>query len=223
MLYRRLYRRLYWDLDGTLTDPRQGIVGCVTHALRTMGIEPVQETLDRFIGPPLRQGFERSYGLRGEELERAVALYRQRFDAVGWRENRLIAGIAALLEELAAAGVPMAVATSKPAVFAERILAAFGIRRWFHAVYGATLDGRIEGKRAVLGAAVAAIGQAERRGSAMIGDHPDDIEAAHGLGLEAVAVAYGYGTAEDLARTQPEHTVADAQALRCLLVGGLGR
>lgn len=213
------YRRLFWDLDGTLTDPREGFIGSVVPALRELGIEPDPAALERLIGPPLRDGLRRLYSLDDERIEQAMALYRARFDACGWRENRLYPGIPALLARLAAAGVPMAVATSKPTVFAERVVGASGLAPWFVAVQGASLDGRAERKLDVLARASAGLSRTERAASLMIGDHAVDIEAAHALGLRALAVTYGYGLRSELAAARPDAWADSVGDLANLLVG----
>jgi phosphoglycolate phosphatase len=211
------YAYLYWDLDGTLTDPREGIVRCVRYALAGIGVDPGSDSLEHFIGPPLEASFSEHFGLRGADLSRAVALYRERFEQVGWRENRPIAGVASLLGDLKAAGTVMAVATAKPTPYAERILAHFGLRSFFTAVYGSRLGEPGWNKTAVLQRALAGRAAETRAGTAMIGDHPDDLQAARACGVAGVAVTYGYGREEALAALRPAALVHDVAELRAWL------
>lgn len=212
------YARLYWDLDGTLTDPREGIVRSVRYALAGMGIAVGAAPLESFIGPPLEASFAERYGLRGADLARAVALYRERFERVGWRENRPIPGIASLLRDLKASGTVMAVATAKPTPYAEQILAHFGLRSYFAAVHGSRLGEPGWTKTTVLTRALAGSSQDERTGTAMVGDHPDDVRAAQACGVHAVAVTYGYGPKDALATLQPAALVHDVAQLRAWLM-----
>ena len=113
------YTHILFDLDGTITDPAEGITTCVRHALHCQGIEEENyQNLCRMIGPPLAESFERFYGLSRAESERAVAYYRERFTDTGIFENRVIDGIPALLDTISDAGAKLALATSKPQVFA---------------------------------------------------------------------------------------------------------
>ena len=133
---------LLFDLDGTLTDPKVGICTCVQYALKAMGIdEPDLDKLEPFIGPPLKDSFMNFYHMSEEQAEAAIAKYRERFADVGIFENKVYDGIPEMLKNLQANGMELAVASSKPEVFVERILEHFGIRKYFKAVVGSELDG----------------------------------------------------------------------------------
>ena len=146
---------ILFDLDGTLTDPREGIVACLKHALRGLGRStPPDSDLERYIGPPLQESFALLLGAeRQGEVDAAVQLYRERFSAKGLFENAVYPGIQAALAGLQGLGVVLYVATAKPRVFAERIVEHFGLRPYFRAVYGSELDGT----RAELSAAGATV------------------------------------------------------------------
>ena len=140
---------LLFDLDGTLTDPKPGIVGCLRFALDQLGVAcPSDDVLATFIGPPLRGTFamllDTSEVFR---IEEAVRWYRQRFAATGLYENQVYAGVPAMLEHAKQAATAMYVVTSKPAVYAERIVQHFGLDHHFRQVYGAELDGRSHSTR----------------------------------------------------------------------------
>ena len=140
---------LYFDLDGTLTDPYDGISKCILYALDKLGEPPIDEAALRgCIGPPLMDSFERIVGHASAPL--ALTYYRERFGEIGWQENELYAGIPEVLDALLADGHRLYVATSKPTVFAERIVDHFGIARHFDGVHGSELDGTRTNKTELL-------------------------------------------------------------------------
>ena len=128
---------LLFDLDGTLTDPKQGICTCVQYALSSMGIEePDLDKLEPFIGPPLKDSFMKYYHMSEEQADAAVAKYRERFQDKGLFENKMYPGISEMLQTFMSKGMFLAVASSKPTVFVERILEHFNIKRFFRVVVG---------------------------------------------------------------------------------------
>lgn len=190
---------LLFDLDGTLTDPREGITRCIAHALERMGVAPPPlETLHFAIGPPLRASFARLLGdSRPESVELAVAHYRERFADVGLFENRPYEGIGEVLAGLRASGAALFVATSKPQVYAGRIVKHFGLDAHFLAVHGCELDGTREDKRDLLAHLLPHHGLAPGR-TVMIGDRGADMVAARHHNLHALGAGWGYGDAGEL-------------------------
>jgi len=149
---------LLFDLDGTLTDPKLGITTCVQYALKSFGIEePDLDKLEPFIGPPLKDSFMQFYGLDEKEAETAVDKYRERFQDIGLFENEIYPGIREMLRVLKKKGMHLAVASSKPTVFVERILEHFKIRKYFEVVVGSELDGRRVNKDEVVQEALSAL------------------------------------------------------------------
>ena len=190
---------ILFDLDGTLTDPREGITRCIAHALQRMGREPPPlHELHFAIGPPLRASFARLLSdERRDTVERAVAFYRERFADVGLFENAPYERIAETLAALKSGGAALYVATSKPRVYAERIVRHFGLEAHFEAVHGCELDGTREDKRDVLAHVLPHHGlEAER--AAMVGDRGADMAAARHHGLHALGALWGYGSREEL-------------------------
>ncbi|MCS5629149.1 MAG: HAD hydrolase-like protein [Planctomycetes bacterium] len=189
-----------FDLDGTLTDPREGITRCIRHALEKLGRDsPPDSELFRFIGPPLREAFASILGPADRDLiEKAVALYRERFASIGILENQVYPGIPALLVRLRELQYRLLVATSKPIVYAERILEHFGIARHFEAVYGPDLDGNHDDKSEMVRFLVREE-RLEPANTALVGDRKHDMLAARENGLIAIGVAYGFGTEAELA------------------------
>jgi phosphoglycolate phosphatase len=188
-----------FDLDGTLTDPREGITRSIAHALERLGVEPPPlEELTFAIGPPLRASFARLLATdKHEAIERAVSHYRERFGDVGLFENALYDGIVDTLTALAGRGTPLLVATSKPAVYARRIVDHFGLGRHFIEVHGCELDGTREDKRDLIAHIIPHHGLDAAR-AVMIGDRGADMRAARHHGLKALGALWGYGTREEL-------------------------
>jgi len=192
-------RTVFFDLDGTLTDPKPGIVRSIQYALGRLGRSvPEEEALLWCIGPPLRSSFVELLG--GEtEADRAVELYRERFGDVGLFENHVYPGIPSLLRALGSAGWTVHVATSKPHVYARRIVEHFELMPYFGEIFGSELSGERTDKTELLAHALRESG-APASHSVMIGDRSHDIIGAVGNGVEGVGVLYGYGSREELIR-----------------------
>lgn len=185
---------VFLDLDGTLTDPFEGIVQSVIYALNKLGKPaPDAQDLAWVIGPPLVDSFAQ-LGVADPDL--AVTYYRERFATIGLYENRVYAGIPEALAHLQAEGHQMCLATSKPEVFARKITAHFGLDTYLGAQCGASLDRSRNTKTAVLQYALDLTG-ADAGRAVMVGDRHHDFEAARALGLPAVAVTWGYGAAAE--------------------------
>lgn len=205
-------RTICFDLDGTLTDPKPGITRSIQHALRSLGrVVPTEDELTWCIGPPLIQSLERLVGDR-TVAERALVLYRERFGVVGLFENRVYDGIPEALQHLSGAGHRLLVATSKPRVYAERIVEHFGLGRHFAVVHGSELDGTRVEKTDLLAWIV------EREGldpatTVMIGDRSHDIVGARRNGLKTLGVLYGYGSRSELEAAGADGLCASPQGL----------
>lgn len=214
------WQYLFFDLDGTLTDPMLGITRSVQYALRHFGIEVTDlSTLCPFIGPPLKDSFREFYGMNDTRAEEAIALTREYFAPKGIFENELYAGIPQLLEALRQGGARIAMATSKPAPFARRIAEHFAIDRYFDLIEGSTLDGTRTTKSEVLRLAIEGLGVTDPAQAVMVGDRRFDIEGAAATGIESIGVLYGYGSREELEQAGATHIVADVGELGRLLLG----
>ena len=191
---------LLFDLDGTLTDNYLGIARSIVYALDRLDIEPPDaEVLRLCVGPPLRTTFAALLDTDdAEEIERAIALYRERFADVGWRENVVYDGIPDALATLAARDRPMYLCTSKPEVYARRIVALFGFHDHLRGVYGADLAGRYDDKATLL-AHLASRERIDPAHAIMIGDRHHDVRAARMNGARAIGVLWGYGSEDELA------------------------
>ena len=215
---------LLFDLDGTLTDPKEGICTCVQYALASFGIqEPDLDKLEPFIGPPLKESFMHFYDMNEEQAQAAVEKYRERFRDTGIFENRLYDGIPQMLRTLNSKGMFLAVASSKPTVFVERILEHFGIRSYFKVVVGSELDGTRTEKNEVVEEALRQLfGDApvEKNKVYMIGDRRFDIEGAKAQGVDSVGVTYGYGGMEELREARADYIVRSVEELQRFLLRG---
>lgn len=205
------------DLDGTLTDPKLGIIRCVQHALEKLGqTAPPADDLLWFIGPPLRESFETFLAGSGKEVEDAVTLYRERFGTVGLLENDIYAGVAELLAEQSSADKRLFIASTKPHVYIHPILEHFNLTHWFERVYGSELDGTRAVKSDLLRHIFAELDLIPEE-TLMIGDRIYDINAAQAVGATSIWVDYGYGDAAEREAAQPDHICHSIKELRALL------
>lgn len=188
---------LLFDLDGTLTNPYQGITACIGYALQQLGQPlPAERSLSEWIGPPLQDSFVAVLG-NAEQAAEAVRLYRDRFAAVGLYENEVYEGIAAMLAELARSPHTAWVCTSKPRVFAEKIVAHFQLASFFQGVYGSELNGERAHKADLIAHLLTTEGM-DTEAAVMIGDRRHDIHGAKHNGVRAIGVTWGFGTVNEL-------------------------
>ena len=204
---------IYFDLDGTLTDPKPGITRSIQYALQKLDhpTMPTEDELTWCIGPPLRASFVRLLGAE-TSADLAVSYYRERFSDVGLYENGVYDGIGEVLTKLCASGHRLFVATSKPHVFAERIIDHFGLRDHFERVFGSELDGTRVDKSHLLEYALkqASVDPAK---TLMIGDRSHDMVGAKNNGMKGIGVLYGYGTRDELLDAGAHHVCATPGAI----------
>lgn len=199
---------LLFDLDGTLTDSSPGIIRCINFALTELGQAALPDAqLRGMIGRPLALIFERLLDTPDDAtVDRAIDAFRVRFNDVGIFENSVFPGIAEALTHLRQSGHRLQVVTAKPLVNARRVVEHFGLLPLFDAVHGPALDHRACDKAELVADALRTAG--DDRTAVMIGDHADDIRAARRHGLRAAAVAWGYGTPDEIASAQPDYIAA---------------
>ena len=188
---------VFFDLDGTLTDPKEGITSCITYALSKLEQPiPAMEVLEQWIGPPLHASFVEILG-SVEAADKALGFYRERFGSIGMYENRLYAGIQESLERLTDQVESMYVVTSKPTVYSEKIIEYFDLTSFFRRVYGSNLDGSLTNKSDLI-RFVLESESIEPSAAIMIGDRYHDIAGAKENGLRTVGVLWGYGSRQEL-------------------------
>lgn len=214
------YDYILFDLDGTLTDPKEGITKSVAYALESFGIH-VQDLdcLCKFIGPPLKESFMVYYGLSDIQGDMAVEKYRERFSVTGLFENKVYEGIRELLEKLKENGKTLIVATSKPSIYSREILEHFDLMKYFTFLSGSELDGTRVDKAEVITYALRENGIQDLSKVIMIGDREHDIIGANKNGINSIGVLYGYGCKREFEENHATYTVETVQELQQLLLG----
>ena len=214
------WNTILFDLDGTLTDPAEGITKAVEAALNHYGITVADRAaLHKFIGPPLDESFPEFYGFDAARTAEATEVFRAYFDRQGWRENIPYPGVEDMLRDLRAAGKRLLVATSKPEVFALRIMEHFGLAQYFDHICGAPMDNQEGAKKAaVIRDALRRAGVEDLSTAVMVGDRRHDIDGARQVGLEAVGVLWGYGDLQELEASHPVHIVESFDGLKRVLI-----
>ena len=204
---------IFFDLDGTLTNPKPGITRSIQYALQKLDhpTMPTEDELTWCIGPPLRASFVRLLGAE-TSADLAVTYYRERFSDVGLYENGVYDGIADVLTSLCASGHKLFVATSKPHVFAERIIDHFGLRNHFERVFGSELDGTRVDKSHLLEYALKET-SVDPAKTLMIGDRSHDMIGAKNNGMKGIGVLYGYGSEDELLRAGAHQVCATPGAI----------
>jgi phosphoglycolate phosphatase len=205
------------DLDGTLTDPKPGILNCVRHAMEQLGHDcPPQDELLWFIGPPLRKSFQTLLNCTLEDAEEAVTIYRERFGTIGLLENDVFEGVSDLLAEQSSLEKRLFIASTKPHVYIHPILEHFEIKHWFEGVYGSELDGTRAVKSDLLQYIFNELNLDPHK-TVMIGDRVHDMDAAKAVGVTSVWVDYGYGDEAERDAAKPNHICNSIEELSALL------
>lgn len=232
-----MYKYLFFDLDGTLTDSQEGITKSVSYALISLGVEDIpQETKLKFIGPPLKDSFPKYCGFDEEMTAKAIKLYRERYSTVGKFENRPYEGIPELLKELKDDNRMLIIASSKPTEFVEDILKKFDIREYFDLISAAELSGANSEKEDVIRKALKELNfdfkedgvsvdtkddkseKIDLSEAVMIGDRHYDIIGANHFGMDSIGVNYGFAQDKnELKDAGATHVVESVKELRDLL------
>lgn len=227
-----MFRYVLFDLDGTLTDSKEGITRSVQYALKHFGVEEDNlDNLECFIGPPLRDSFMEYYGFDARKAEEAIGVYRERFSKVGLFENQPYENIKDVLGACKEAGMLLAVASSKPRIFVERILKHFEMEEYFDVVIGAQLNGTLEKKEEVVeealrhleelstGKGKTILSQIFHRGNCvMVGDRRFDVEGGKRYQLYTVGVSYGYADEGELEAAGADRIVDSVEELKAALL-----
>lgn len=208
-------QNILFDLDGTITDPALGITNSVMYALKRYGIEEEDRCkLYKFIGPPLAGSFSKYYGFSEEEGFKAVEVYREYFSEKGIFENKVYDGIEDMLKSLKENKTKIYLATSKPEIFAKKILKHFNIDKYFDDAVGSELNGERVEKAEVISHLLK---KHTIKDAVMVGDRSFDILGAKKNGLVSVGVLYGYGNRKELEQAGAEYIVSDVSELKKIL------
>lgn len=211
---------ILFDLDGTLTDPKEGITKAIHYALQHFGIiEDDFHKLEQYIGPPLRETFMKGYGFSKEQAEEAVQAYREYFAPIGIFENKAYDGVVELLAMLKQKQVLVGIATSKPTVFAKKIADKFNFTPYLDVVIGSELDGSRGKKKEVIEACLTHFNVTdEEKGQVyMVGDRNYDIIGAKECQIKSIGVEFGYAKEGELTEAGADYVVASVQELSELL------
>lgn len=209
------YKVILFDLDGTLSDPKEGITKSVQYALKKLHVDvPTLDELESFIGPPLQVSFAEKYQFDAEKIEQAIAFYRERFKEKGMYENKLYKDIPSLLKGLKKERYTLVVATSKPTVFAEKILQHFHLDEYFNLVIGSNLDGTRSAKGEIIAHILHTYKEHDKADFLMIGDRKHDIIGANENGIDSIGVTYGYGSLEELNGFNPTYLVNSVMGIK---------
>lgn len=219
-LEKKDYEYILFDLDGTLTDPKEGITKSVAYALESFGIHVEDlDSLCKFIGPPLKESFMVYYGLDDAQGDQAVEKYRERFAVTGLFENKVYPGIREMLELLKEQGKTLLVATSKPSIYARQILEHFDLMKYFTFLSGSELDGTRVDKAEVITYALQENKIQDLSKVIMIGDREHDIIGANKNGIDSIGVLYGYGCREEFEKNHASYVAKRVEELKEILLG----
>ena len=214
-----MFDYLFFDLDGTLTNPAQGITNSFIYAFNSLGIEvPSYETLLTFIGPPLPVTFGKMVGLPESQVDEAIKKYREYFSTRGIFENELFDDIPPALEKLKAAGKKLVVATSKPEEYSVKIINHFGLEKYFDYVCGSCMDETRGSKTEIISYALDRCGiddssDNDKSRVLMIGDRFHDIEGAKNNQIKSCGVLYGFGSQEELKKAGADYIIPKIDGL----------
>jgi phosphoglycolate phosphatase len=212
------FRNILFDLDGTLTDSKEGIVNAILHAVRRMNLlEHNPEELVSFIGPPLKGSFIQRYRLSEAEAKEALALYREYYSVQGKYENKIYPGIRELLRVLNDMGQMLFIATSKPTLYSRQIAEHFSIDIYFRDIVGSHMDHTRTGKPEIIRHILEEyqLGAPE---TIMIGDRGNDLAGARECGVKSVAVSYGFGDPEEFTGLGALFIASDVDELKSKLL-----
>lgn len=215
------YEVILFDLDGTLTDPKVGITKAVQHALTYYDIHVRDlDDLEKFIGPPLADSFKEYYSFDCIAANKAVEYFREYFSTKGIYENQIYPNITKLLAELKKKGKVLALATSKPTVFAKKVLEHFAIDSYFTIIVGSNLDGTRVSKTEIIKHVFSELKIQETENVLMVGDRKYDVIGAKENNIDVVGVTYGYGSYEELKESESTYYVDTVNELFDLLIAG---
>lgn len=188
------YKYILFDFDGTIVDTSPGIINATIYALDSFGIKVDNPlvSLRRFIGPPLSYSFNTFYGLQGEDIKKAIAIFRDYYSEKGISQCRVYDGMEDLLKLLKSSGKKIILATSKPEVFASKILENLGLKQYFDFIAGALMDESRNEKPEVMDYAIKQY-NIDISEAVMIGDRFYDVQAAATFGIDSIGVLYGFG------------------------------
>lgn len=214
-----MFKYIFLDLDGTLTDPYLGITNSVKYALKKFNIDSTNEQLKVFIGPPLRDSFKRYYNMNPEEAELAVKYYREYYSTKGLFENDLYPFTVKVLEKLKKLNVKIVLATSKPDKFSIQILEHFNIYKYFDFCACATLDKSRDNKTDIIKYGIDNLGVTNLDEILMVGDRFHDVEGAKNNNIKCAYVTYGYGSVDEANKYEADYIIDSLESIIEIIKG----
>lgn len=213
-----MYKYVFFDLDGTITEPEEGIINGVLFALSKFGITVEDRTtLYPYIGPPLRDSFRDYHGLSEEDTEQAILYYREYYSTKGIYQNDIMPGMEQAFQTLRQHGCHLYVATSKPELYAKQILQHLKLDGYFDIIAGSTFDKARDTKAAVIEYLITGIAADQVKPSAdeiiMVGDRKFDVIGARAFGIDTIGVLFGYGSKEEFESCDCRYVAADAEEM----------
>lgn len=215
----KYYDYILFDLDGTLTDSKPGIIECIVYALEKENVPYTNQILDKMVGPPFRVSMHDFLGLEMPEIEKLIGIYRGVYEEYGYKNCKVFEGVEQMLSALKNAGKVLGVATSKPIKFTQMIMRDFDLGKYFDYVAGASSDASKEAKSDVIQGALENLGVKDKSKVLMVGDRLYDIEGAHMQGIDCAAVLYGYGSKEEFEEYKAEYILAAPDDVVKLVLG----
>ena len=214
------YDTVFFDLDGTITDSKPGILKCIRHALDAKGVPYTEEQLDQMVGPPFRVSMRDILGVTDTALiEDMIRLYRGEYEVSGWRDCTVYPGMRELFARLKDGGIRLAVATSKPLRFTVMMLDGLELSRYFDFIGGAESDSSRDSKIAVIRYVMENLGMRSPEGALMVGDRLYDMDGAKEAGMHSAGVLWGYGGREELIAHDADYLFSSPEKLGDFLLG----
>lgn len=214
------YDTVFFDLDGTITDSKPGILKCIRHALDAKGVPYTEEQLDQMVGPPFRVSMRDILGVTDTAIiEDMIRLYRGEYEVSGWRDCTVYPGMRELFARLKEGGIRLAVATSKPLRFTVMMLDGLELSRYFDFIGGAESDSSRDSKIAVIRYVMENLGMRSPEGALMVGDRLYDIDGAKEAGMHSAGVLWGYGGREELIAHGADYLFSSPEKLGDFLLG----
>lgn len=214
------YDTVFFDLDGTITDSKPGILKCIRHALDAKGVPYTEEQLDQMVGPPFRVSMRDILGVTDTAIiEDMIRLYRGEYEVSGWRDCTVYPGMRELFARLKEGGIRLAVATSKPLRFTVMMLDGLELSRYFDFIGGAESDSSRDSKIAVIRYVMENLGMRSPEGALMVGDRLYDIDGAKQAGMHSAGVLWGYGGREELIAHGADYLFSSPEKLGDFLLG----
>ena len=213
------YDTIAFDLDGTLTNPERGLIASFVYALGKMGVDYGEKAeLKRFIGPPIYEEWQRCFGFTPEESAQALLIFREYYSVYGWWDNEIYPGVKEMLERLKRAGKKIILATSKPEIFAKKVLDLFDISKYFDFIGGAATDKTRDKKSEVLEYSLHGVGVYDHSRAILVGDRIYDAEGAKLCGIDSLGVLYGHGSESEVRSADFTYIVNNVDDIADLLI-----